>query len=102
MKQVKEKGQDINTAETIMKERMRFALSLYAKEKINTIILGAYGCGVFGNDPDYIARWWKELLIDKGYGAFSNKALFAVLDKSEGENIRAFEKEFKIIDSSAK
>jgi uncharacterized protein (TIGR02452 family) len=94
MRKVREKGQELTVAEQIMKHRMSFALKMFVKKKYKTVILGAFGCGVFGNNPNLIARWWKELLFNDGYGAFFNKVLFAVLDKPDGENIRVFEHEF--------
>lgn len=95
MSQVREKREDFTQAKSVMKDRMRLALAIFAKERNNTIILGAYGCGVFGNDPNNVAKWWKELLFDEKYGRFFKKVLFVVMDKAGGENIRAFERVFK-------
>ena len=95
MKQVITKGEDINEANKVMKYRMRLVLSIFAKNKNKVIILGAYGCGVFGNDPNEIAAWWKDMLIDKSYGCLFDTVVFAVLDKLEGSNISAFEQTFK-------
>ena len=94
MGQVIAKGEDVNRAKTVMKDRMRLALSIFAYEKNRTIILGAYGCGVFGNNPDDIARWWYELLFEEEYMGYFQRVLFAVLDKPRGANIRAFERLF--------
>ena len=94
MGQVKAKGENINTAKQAMKNRMRLALAIFADEDTKTIILGAYGCGVFGNDANDVAKWWKELLFDEGYGSYFKRVLFVILDKPGGENIAAFERLF--------
>ena len=94
MGQVYGKGENADKAKQIMKDRMRIALAILACEKNSTIILGAFGCGVFGNDPKDVARWWRELLIDEKYDRFFGRVLFAVLDKPNGQNIKAFEDAF--------
>jgi uncharacterized protein (TIGR02452 family) len=94
MGQVKAKGEDIKQAEQIMKNRMRLTLVIFTHEEAKTIILGAYGCGVYKNNPNDIARWWHELLFNEGYGKYFNRVLFAVLDKPSGENIGAFKRVF--------
>lgn len=90
MGQVRQKREDINQAKAVMKERMRLALTILAKEKNQTIILGAYGCGVFGNDPQEVAQGWRELLYNEGLGGYFNTVLFVILDKPGGANISAF------------
>ena len=91
MGQVRVKGEDVNRAKQVMKDRMRLALAIFAHKRNHTIILGAYGCGVFRNDPNDVAKWWKELLLDEKYGGYFKNILFVILDKPDGENIRAFE-----------
>ena len=83
-------GQDVHTAETAMYERMKLALALFVQMNHRHLILGAYGCGVFRNDPYKIACWWKELLT--GYFADTfDTVVFAVMDRSrKGECLRAF------------
>lgn len=82
MGQVKRKGEDVMKAEGVMKQRMKLALALFAEKKDRNLILGAYGCGVFRNDPKKIALWWKELLSGGFAGCFDS-VFFAVLDCSE-------------------
>ncbi|MCI8649798.1 MAG: TIGR02452 family protein [Anaerotruncus sp.] len=92
--QVLQKGEDTAHAKQVMRERMKAALALFAARGDRNLILGAYGCGVFRNDPDEIAAWWKELL-EEGYGASFTHIFFAVLDHSKKQScITAFRKVF--------
>jgi uncharacterized protein (TIGR02452 family) len=45
------------------------------------IILGAWGCGAFGNDPTMVANAFKQALIDIPYFSY---ICFAVYDRHEG------------------
>ena len=55
-----------------------------ASQKCRHLILGACGCGVFCNDPEEIAAWWRELLEESFPGAFET-VVFAVLVKSASQ-----------------
>jgi uncharacterized protein (TIGR02452 family) len=48
------------------------------------IILGAWGCGVFSNDPPDVATWFADALLEdrRLSGAF-DQIVFAVLDIAE-------------------
>jgi len=90
-------GENVEKAKSVMKDRMRLSLTIFAHQKNRTLILGAYGCGAFGNDPADISLWWKELLEDEGYGCFFAKIVFAVFDNSKTQNnISAFKMRFNI------
>jgi len=78
--QVLEKGEDTNNAKATMKRRMKIALAIFADKGCDTIILGAFGCGVFRNNPTDVAIWWNELLIE--YGGHFNKVIFSIFDRS--------------------
>ena len=92
MGQVLLKGEDRTEAERVMRQRMKLALAIFARQGAKNLVLGAYGCGVFRNDPRQVAAWWKELLEDEGMGQYFDFIFHAVLDRSKnGECIRAFE-----------
>ena len=93
MGQVRLKGEDVVQAKAVMKARMRLSLAIFASQQETHLILGAYGCGVFRNDPVEIAKWWRGLLEDEGYGRFFDEIVFAVLD-SGGRNITPFVERF--------
>ncbi|MBH5319640.1 TIGR02452 family protein [Paenibacillus sp. GSMTC-2017] len=82
--QVVLKGEDTRLAKRVMKDRMRLALAIFASRGDKNLILGAYGCGVFRNDPIEVAGWWKELLEVEEYGVLFDEIVFAVLDSSKG------------------
>lgn len=74
--------QNIDKILPVMKERMDMVLALCKKHGHQTLILGAWGCGVFGNDPKTIADLFKELLTTKYANQFE-KVVFAVYSKNE-------------------
>ncbi|WP_059054083.1 TIGR02452 family protein [Paenibacillus senegalimassiliensis] len=93
--QVLRQGEDPEEAAKVMKERMRLALSLFAREGHRVLVLGAYGCGVFRNDSLRVAVWWKELLGTEGFGNYFDEIVYAVLDRSkQAACISAFEEVF--------
>ncbi|MDR0269720.1 TIGR02452 family protein [Paenibacillus sp.] len=90
--QVLLKGENPQRARQVMLDRMRLSLAIFAARGDRNLILGAYGCGVFRNDPVKVAGWWKELLMEEGYGMFFDRIVHAVLDRSkDGKCIRAFD-----------
>lgn len=93
--QVLLKGEDGTQAERVMKDRMRLALAIFADRQDRHLVLGAYGCGVFRNDPVKVAHWWRELLEEEGWGSLFESICFSVLDHSKDRKcIRAFEDQF--------
>lgn len=91
MGQVLLKGEDAAEAGRVMRRRMALALAVFAEQGAKNLILGAYGCGVFRNDPYQIAAWWKELLAES-VGSHFDSVFHAVLDRSKNADcIRAFE-----------
>ena len=56
------------------------------QKKVDTLILGAWGCGVFGQDPSVVASLFvKELVNHKDI----ENIIFAVIDKNSA-NYLAF------------
>ena len=78
-------------------ERGSKILALAAQRGCDALVLGAWGCGVFQNDPETVARVFHDLLRLDG-GAFAGRfrhVLFAVHGRSgAGENYYAFAQRF--------
>ena len=50
--------------------RRRRVLSLFAKAGCAELVLGAWGCGVFGNSPEIVARFFCQELRGRFRGQF--------------------------------
>jgi uncharacterized protein (TIGR02452 family) len=86
--------EEIAQTEEIFKKRMDKVLAIALQQKSDTIILGAWGCGVFRNEPKDVAQLFKEIIAEKYAGAFK-KIVFAVFDNSEKKsNFKQFEEIF--------
>jgi len=82
--------QNKGAAEKVMYERMRKVLCLFAEKGCSTVILGAWGCGVFGNDSKTIADNWYTLLQDEGYKKYFKQIIFSILDTGRGNTYAIF------------
>ena len=65
--------------------RAERVLETAAAEGYRRIVLGAWGCGVFRNDPAEVAGAFKALLTGDGrFAAHFDETVFAVLDRAAG------------------
>lgn len=80
--------------EAIMKKKMNAMLDVAAVNDCKNIILGAWGCGVFKNDPATVASLFKEVLETKRY--LFEKVVFAIINdtNSVGNNYQIFHDTF--------
>ena len=46
----------------VLRNRIKFVLDIAKDNNVSTLILGAYGCGVFGQDATEVANIFKECL----------------------------------------
>ena len=94
MGQVRKFNEPEKSAKQTMKNRMRNILYLFIYHRCTNIILGAFGCGVFQNDPNDIARCWYELLVEEDLKKYFEKITFSILNSRTGDNITPFKKYF--------
>ncbi|WP_036661502.1 TIGR02452 family protein [Paenibacillus sp. PAMC 26794] len=90
---VKERGEaDDLQIESVMKERIRYILDVAATNGHRTIVLGAYGCGVFRNEPAVVAKYFHDVLVGEGFKDSFARIVFAVYDRSAGQRtLKAFQ-----------
>ena len=88
--------EEMEHLESTMLRRMDKVLALFVAHDIKHLLLGAWGCGVFRNNPADIARWFAHYLTNDGkYASCFDTVFFAVYDRSKNEeNINAFRQQF--------
>ncbi len=74
----------IDRIEELMTIRAEKVLKIAAKYKYKRLILGAWGCGVFRNDPKLIATIFKKHLTNEGkFATDFAQIIFAVYDRTK-------------------
>lgn len=80
--------------ETMMR-RIRIMLLIAAKNGHESVVLGAWGCGAFRNNPSRVAECFRKVLIDECYAAYFKNICFAIFGRADSRNITAFKECFK-------
>jgi uncharacterized protein (TIGR02452 family) len=71
--------------EPVMLARIENVLAVAAHHGHDAVVLGAWGCGVFANDPEAVAGWFARHLTGEGlFASAFRRVVFAVLDRSAG------------------
>ncbi len=87
--------EDIEKIDQVMMERIRKILTVASEHKNKVIVLGAYGCGVFRNNPMDVAEYFRKILIDEGFNRLFDQVIFAIYDTKNLERINMFKKIFQ-------
>ena len=74
--------------------RIRIMLAAAAKYGYKNLVLGAWGCGAFGNKPDEVAGYFRQVIFDEEYGRCFDEICFAIYGREDGQNITEFRRVF--------
>ena len=78
---------------TLHLKRAKHIMHIAAVHGIDALILGAFGCGAFANDPNVVARAYRDAVIE--YGSYFKLIEFAIYCRAhETDNYDAFKKAF--------
>lgn len=86
------KYQNVSDAQNskILDSRIKFILDIAAENKVDTLILGAFGCGVFKQNPIEVAGKFKYYINQYDF----KNVIFAVPYSENNNNLKCFQKEF--------
>lgn len=75
----------------LMMEKIRLILRMTIRHKHTQLVLGAFGCGAFGNPREEVANMFVKVLGEKEFqGGWWEDLVFAVLDDGRGPNFKVF------------
>lgn len=87
-------GESERSVQRALERRAGLVLRVMAAQGHRTLVLGAWGCGVFRNDPRAVAEAFATWLRGEMAGVLE-RVVFGVYERSsEGPNRRAFEEVF--------
>jgi uncharacterized protein (TIGR02452 family) len=88
--------QNVADYRKITKDKIRLMVSLAAKNGVKNLVLGAWGCGVFNNDPTTMSQYFSEVLVGEGYSVDFDNIVFAIINdhNSVGNNFDIFNNQF--------
>jgi uncharacterized protein (TIGR02452 family) len=80
--------EEIERIQQVMFDRTEKLLSIAAIHNYEVLVLGAWGCGVFGNSPTQVAQdFYHHLVENPLLNKCFTKVVFAVLDRSADESV---------------
>jgi uncharacterized protein (TIGR02452 family) len=75
----------------LMTEKIRLMLRMTIRHKHTQVVLGAFGCGAFGNPREEVANMFAKVLLETEFqGGWWDDVVFAVLDDGRGPNFKVF------------
>lgn len=67
-----------NEINLIMINRIEKIFHVAIKNDVDTLILGAYGCGVFKNNPEDVSKYFNEVINNMKYRKYFKKIKFSI------------------------
>ena len=82
----------------IYDRRIRNILEVAVEHDVDTLILGAFGCGAFANPPEQVAAAFRRLLVGEGYRDCFRRVIFAIKRNNiKNTNLEAFQECFGVL-----
>ncbi|MDG1333821.1 MAG: TIGR02452 family protein [Crocinitomicaceae bacterium] len=87
------KRSELSKVDDAMLQRLDKMLALFVKKGVKHLVLGAWGCGVFRNDPKDVVGYFEHFLKDNGkYAGAFERIRFSVLDRNNRGTYECFSK----------
>jgi len=89
-------AQSIPDIEASLRIRSGMILQVARDNGHRNILLGAWGCGVFRNNPNMVADAFGQWIESENFAGAFDRIVFGILDRSKsGETFTAFQQRFK-------
>lgn len=75
----------------IFERKIENLLALSAKMGYETIVLGAWGCGAFGNDARGVAQYFYKKLVTEKYDRFFRRVIFSIYVSGRARNLYSYQ-----------
>jgi len=87
---------DYEKLKTINYNKIKAIIECAVENDVDILILGALGCGAFGNDPQLVSKTFKKILIDEEYYKYFMVVHFAIFTAlNEKKNFNEFQNVFE-------
>ena len=86
---------DWTSIEQTLQQRAGYVLAVAKEREHKTLILGAWGCGVFRNDPKMVAEVFADWLAQPQFANAFDRVVFAIYGRSKNQTTyQAFASQF--------
>lgn len=86
---------DNASLKSLFKSRIKNIFEAAIDNKVEVIILGAFGCGAFKNPPEVVAEAFHEVIDENGYADNFKKIVFAIkCNPNNTKNLDVFQEKF--------
>lgn len=85
---------DVGGVRQALERRIAMVLAVARSRGYRDLVLGAWGCGVFRNDPAQVAELFDRALRSAAFAGAFERVVFAVYDRPNGANRAAFDARF--------
>lgn len=82
-----QRSPDLARVPETLRRRIEYVLAVAASQGYPRIVLGAWGCGVFRNDPQQVASTFMDVLCSPAWAGRFSRVRFSILDPSPGGQI---------------
>ncbi len=87
---VEEKSLSEEQIRKIFERKIENILALAAHNRYETIVLGAWGCGAFGNDAHDVAQYFYQKLVVEKYDRFFRRVIFSIYVSERARNLYSY------------
>ncbi|WP_230659139.1 TIGR02452 family protein [Psychrobacter sp. I-STPA10] len=92
---LRQQPNDWTSIKQTLRQRTGYVLAVAKAQGHKTLVLGAWGCGVFRNNPNMVAEVFADWLKQPQFASVFNRVVFAIYDKSQSQaTYQAFANQF--------